>query len=350
MEIEFGFLFFERILSEPTCDPRCIRSMEEFCSQYVNKSFIRSLRASADLGHAELPSDSRKVLGTSWSLLSLGTRSTLPGAHVFKQTEGPSPLSQAQTDPPLEPANGNVVANGGLSLRYRNAGNAPGNQPARREQRSAYSSSLSNGVHSRTRSRNPAGAAVSSYNIRASAAGPRRTPSASTRTVRRKRPLPHLTISPIRRMWLPFVTVIPFTATAPAAQRRAPRERLLTRRANQSHWSSRSAVQASFSSRSLAKGCPSPAGARRRLPLSIARRRRASARRSPPPARSLRGSRAPRAARATPRARRRLSPRARARARRGRGARDARRGGKPLQPIRAQREPGEDTKSDRGIE
>ena len=59
------------------------------------------------------------------------------------------------------------------------------------------------------------------------------------RTVRRKAPCGTAIVSPIRTVWLAFLTATVLTATALAAQKRAPRERLFTRRANQSHWSSR---------------------------------------------------------------------------------------------------------------
>jgi len=101
------------------------------------------------------------------------------------------------------------------------------------------SSSISSGVHFCASSDRRTGRAVSWYNSCASAGGPRRAPSPITRTVRRKAPCGTAMVSPIRTAWLAFLTVTVLTATAPAAQRRAPRERLLTRRANQSHWSSR---------------------------------------------------------------------------------------------------------------
>src|SRR3989442_12195855 len=69
--------------------------------------------------------------------------------------------------------------------------------------------------------------------------GPRRRPSATTRTVRRHPPCGSTTMSPIRRRWLAFLTGKPLTATAPAAHSRDASDRLLTKRANHSHWSRR---------------------------------------------------------------------------------------------------------------
>lgn len=97
------------------------------------------------------------------------------------------------------------------------------------------SSSISSGVHLCGSSDRRTGMAVSWYNSCASAGGPRRAPSPVTRTVRRKAPCGTAIVSPIRIVWLPFLTATVLTATAPAAQRRAPRERLFTRRANHSH-------------------------------------------------------------------------------------------------------------------
>ena len=101
------------------------------------------------------------------------------------------------------------------------------------------SSSTSSGVQPELGSKSRTGAAVSSYNSRASGAGPRRVPSASTRTTYRKPPCGTAIVSPMRIVWLAFPTATPLTATAPAAQRRAARDRLLARRANHNHWSSR---------------------------------------------------------------------------------------------------------------
>jgi hypothetical protein len=81
--------------------------------------------------------------------------------------------------------------------------------------------------------------AISSYSSRASAAGPRRRPSSSTRTVRQKAPCGTTTVSPMRTVWLAFLITNPLTVTASAVQRRAARERLLTKRANHNHWSKR---------------------------------------------------------------------------------------------------------------
>lgn len=83
------------------------------------------------------------------------------------------------------------------------------------------------------------GAAISSYSSLASIAGPRRAPSVRTRTVRQKAPCGTPIVSPIRIKWFGLLTVRWFTVTAPVAHRRAPSERLLTKRANHNHWSNR---------------------------------------------------------------------------------------------------------------
>src|SRR6266436_1900178 len=83
------------------------------------------------------------------------------------------------------------------------------------------------------------GVAASTYNDRASGDGPRRSPSAFTRTVRARTPSGTTTISPTRIVQWAFLTASPFTVTTPAVQRRAARERLLANRAYQSHWSRR---------------------------------------------------------------------------------------------------------------